>query len=239
MVGNACKTASEKLRSEIATAVGKEKNVPPERLHFVDGRVTTCDGTLDLSWDEAVEIALAGRGSFVASGHYISPKMGGNFKGAGAGLSPAYSFGAVISEVAVNPDTGEVRVVKVWEAHDCGKAINPLAVEGQMEGCIHMGLGQAMYEEVIFHKGRILNANLTDYRVPTALDTPQTDVTIVESNDGEGPFGAKEAGEGPIHPVLPSIGNALYDAVGIRIFDLPITPEKVLKALQEKEQQHA
>jgi CO/xanthine dehydrogenase Mo-binding subunit len=161
--------------------------------------------------------------------------MGGDFKGSGAGLSPAYSFGAFISEVEVDRRTGRARVTKVWGAHDCGRALNPLSVEGQIEGCIHMGLGQAVSEQMVYDQGRIINANFIDYRVPTTLDSPEMDVTIIESHDGEGPFGAKEAGEGPIHPVLPSIGNAVFDAVGIRMFELPITPDKVLEALREQE----
>ncbi len=234
MVGNASKQAAEKLRDEIAKAVSKEKKVPLEKITFKNGMVNAGDD-LRISWDEAVEIAMAGRGAFVESGFYISPKLGGNFKGAGAGLSPSYSFGAFISEVEVDPKTGMVRVVKIWGAHDCGKAINPLAVEGQIEGCIHMGLGQALSEELRYHDGQIINANFTDYRIPTTLDTPQMDITIVESNDAEGPFGAKEAGEGPIHPVLPSIGNAIYDAVGVRMFELPITSDKVLGKIKEKD----
>jgi 4-hydroxybenzoyl-CoA reductase alpha subunit len=235
MVGNAAKMAAEKLRARIAEAVAREKNVASDALTFHDGRISTADGAVDLSWDEAVEIATAGQGAIVESGFYVSPKMGGDFKGAGAGLSPAYSFGAFISEVAVNPDTGEVKVLKVWGAHDCGKALNPLAVEGQIEGCIHMGLGQTVSEELRYEDGLMLNPSLLDYHVPTALDTPEMDITIVESNDAEGPFGAKEVGEGPIHPVLPSIGNAIFDAVGIRMFELPITPDKVLSKLKEKQ----
>jgi len=231
MVGNAAKQAAEKLRAEIARAVAREKEVPAEKLLFRDGRVTD-GGKFNIGWDEAVEIAVAGRGAFVESGFYFSPKMGGNFKGAGAGLSPAYSFGAFISEVEVDASTGAVRVLKVWGAHDCGKAINPLAVEGQIEGCIHMGLGQALSEQMRYHDGLIVNANFLDYRIPTALDTPEMDISIIESDDAEGPYGAKEAGEGPIHPVLPSIGNAIYDAVGVRMLELPITPDKVLEKLQ-------
>ena len=234
MAGNAAKSAVEKLRHEIALAVSQEKNINADALRFVDERVTTADGRLDLSWDEAVEMATAFRGSFVESGIYISPKLGGDFKGSGAGLSPSYSFGAVVSEVEVNEQSGEVRVVKIWSAHDCGKALNPLAVEGQIEGSIHMGLGQALSEEMRYEDGMLLNANFTDYRIPTALDTPEMDVTIVESGDPEGPFGAKEAGEGPIHPVLPSVGNAIFDAVGVRMFELPITPDKVRRALQSR-----
>jgi 4-hydroxybenzoyl-CoA reductase subunit alpha len=235
MVGNAAKEAAEKLRATIAEAVAAEKGLDAGKLTFSGGSVTSVAGGDTIPWAEAVEIALSHEGSIVASGSYTSPKMGGDFKGAGAGLSPAYSFGAFISEVNVDTVTGQVDVVKVWGAHDCGKALNPLAVEGQIEGCIHMGLGQAISEKLDFHEGQILNANFNDYRIPTALDTPEMDITIIESDDKEGPFGAKEAGEGPIHPVLPSIGNAIFDAVGIRMLELPITPDKVLGALVAKE----
>ncbi len=234
MVGNAALKAAEKMKAEISRAVAREKKVPEDTIMFTNGRVVSEDGGLDLSWDDGVEIALAGRGALATSGWYISPKLGGDFKGAGAGLSPSYSFGAFISEVEVNPATGHVRVVKVWGAHDCGRALNPKAVEGQIEGCIHMGLGQALSEEMRYNAGHLLNSNFTDYRIPTALDTPEMDITIVESNDPEGPFGAKEAGEGPIHPVLPSIGNAVFDAVGVRMYELPITPDKVLAALKAR-----
>jgi 4-hydroxybenzoyl-CoA reductase subunit alpha len=234
MVGNACKNAAEKLRTQIALAVAKEKGVQPDSIRFRDDSLVAENGDILATWDEAVELALAGRGSFVESGFYVSPKLGGNFKGSGAGLSPAYSFGAFVSEVVVDVKTGKVRVHQVWGAHDCGRALNPLAVEGQIQGCIHMGLGQALSEEVVFDGGQIVNANFIDYCVPSAVDTPEMDVTIIESNDAEGPFGAKEAGEGPIHPVLPSIGNAIYDAVGLRMFELPITPDKILAQLREK-----
>ncbi|MFQ6611086.1 MAG: molybdopterin cofactor-binding domain-containing protein, partial [Fidelibacterota bacterium] len=234
MVGNAAKQAVEKLRHQMASSIANEKDVPAENVRFDSGRIFTDDRNLDISWDEGVEIAMAGRGAFVESGFYISPKLGGNFKGSGAGLSPAYSFGAFIAEVFVNDRTGQVTVNKIWGAHDCGKALNPLAVEGQIEGSIHMGLGQAVSEELRYHNGRMLNANFWDYRIPLTMDTPEMDVTIIESNDGEGPYGAKEAGEGPIHPVLPAIGNAIFDAVGARLTELPITPDKVLKKIREK-----
>ncbi|NQU66868.1 MAG: molybdopterin-dependent oxidoreductase [Candidatus Marinimicrobia bacterium] len=237
MVGNAAKQAVDKIRHQIAASVGNEKSVPREAIQFADERVFTDDGKLNLTWDEAVDIAMAGRGAFVESGFYISPKLGGKFKGSGAGLSPAYSFGAFIAEVKVDPMTGQVSVIKVWSAHDCGKALNPLSVEGQIEGSIHMGLGQVVSEDMRYHNGRLLNANFWDYRIPMTLDTPEMDVTIIESNDGEGPYGAKEAGEGPIHPVLPAIGNAIYDAVGIRMTELPITPDKVLTELRKGGQQ--
>jgi len=234
MVGNAAKQAVDKIRHQIAACIANEKSVMRETIRFDDERVFTDDGKLDLTWEEAVEIAMAGRGAIVESGCYISPKMGGTFKGAGAGLSPAYSFGAFIAKVRVDTLTGQVSVKKVWGAHDCGKALNPLSVEGQIEGSIHMGLGQAISEEMRYHQGRLVNANFWDYRIPLTLDTPEMDVTIIESQDGEGPYGAKEAGEGPIHPVLPAIGNAIYDAVGIRMTNLPITPDKIRAELRKR-----
>lgn len=234
MVGNACKSACENLRDQIAESVSRSKQIPANEIIFTDSHLQSKDGKLNISWDDAVAIAMAGRGAFVVSGHYVSPKMGGSFKGSGAGLSPAYSFGAFISEVKVDSMTGHVNVIKIWGAHDCGRAINPLAVEGQIEGCIHMGLGQVLSEEIRYDGGRVMNADFCNYQIPTALDTPEMDITIVESVDKEGPFGAKEAGEGPIHPVLPSIGNAVFDAIGVRMYELPITPERVLAAIKEK-----
>lgn len=234
MAGNACKQAAEKLRDRVAAAVAKEKGVPAESLAFREGALHCASGQV-VTWDEAVEMAMAGCGAFTESGCYISPKLGGDFKGAGAGLSPSYSFGAFISEVEVDPASGKVRVVKVWGAHDCGRALNPLAVRGQIEGSIHMGLGQALSERMVFDEGRILNPDFCGYQIPTALDTPEMDVALIESGDAEGPFGAKEAGEGPIHPVLPSIANAIHDAVGVRLRYLPMTPDKVLAAMREQE----
>ncbi len=164
--------------------------------------------------------------------------MGGNFKGAAAGLSPAYSFQAFVAEVEVDPDTGFVHVKKMWAAHDVGKALNPLAVEGQIEGSIHMGLGQVLSEDFSFNhnttKGNLTNPNLLDYKIPSPQEMPDVEVIIVESHDPEGPYGAKECGEGALAPVLPAVGNAIYDAVGVRIFSLPFTPDKILEALDSK-----
>jgi CO/xanthine dehydrogenase Mo-binding subunit len=120
----------------------------------------------------------------------------------------------------------------VWAAHDCGRALNPLAIEGQIEGSIHMGLGQVMSESLDYHFGNLRTANLLDYKIPTPLEMPEVECILVESNDAEGPFGAKEAGEGPLLPILPAVVNAIYDAVGVRLYDLPLTPDKVWAAMQ-------
>ncbi len=234
MAGNAAKMAAENLKNEILSAVSKQKSIAEDELNFSENRVYSNDKSLDLSWNEAIDIVTAKRGAITVSGHYISPKLGGNFKGAGAGLSPSYSFGAVVAEVKVDKGTGLVKVLNFWGAHDCGKAINPLAVEGQLEGSWHMGLGQAMSEQMKYFNGLIMNNNFLDYKIPTSLDTPNIQSTIIESIDPEGPFGAKECGEGALHPALPAIANAIYDAVGIRILKLPISSEEILKQLKEK-----
>jgi 4-hydroxybenzoyl-CoA reductase subunit alpha len=139
-------------------------------------------------------------------------------------------------EVAIDHETGVVNVVKVWAAHDCGKAINPLAVRGQVEGSVWMGLAQALSEEEHFsERGQILNAGLLEYKFPTAADAPPVEVLIVESIDPEGPLGAKEAGEGSVAAAVPALTNAIYDAIGVWMTDLPATPARVLAALAEKD----
>lgn len=233
MAGNAAKHAAENLKKLIVDSIIKKFEISTDELNFEDDKVFSNDKTVNLSWVEAIEIATRKVGSLTVSGFYNSPKLGGTFKGAGAGLSPSYSFGSVIVEVKVNPKTGFVDIMDVWGSHDCGLAINPLAVEGQLEGSWHMGLGQAISEEMRYHKGLLLNANFLDYKIPTSLDTPDIHATIIESCDPEGPFGAKECGEGALHPIIPAVGNAIFDAIGKRITSLPITPDKVLKAISE------
>lgn len=234
MAGNAAKDAAENLKREIIEAVSKRKEIATCELNLADNRMYSNDKTIDLSWLEAIEILIANRGAVSVSGKYISPKLGGDFKGSGAGLSPSYSFGACIAEVDVDTETGRVKVLNVWGAHDCGKAINPMAVEGQLEGSWHMGIGQAMSEQMKYFKGLLVNNNFLDYKIPTTLDTPDIHTNIIETNDPEGPFGGKECGEGAIHPVIPAIANAIYNAVGVRVTKLPITAEDVLKKLKEK-----
>ncbi len=233
MAGNAAKHAAENLKNLIVDSVIKKFDISADELNFENSRVFSNDRKVDLSWIEAIDMATRNIGALTVSGYYNSPKLGGTFKGAGAGLSPSYSFGSVIVEVKVNLQTGEVEILDIWGSHDCGLAINPLAVEGQLEGSWHMGLGQAISEEMKYHKGLLLNSNFLDYKIPTSLDTPDIHASIVESGDPEGPFGAKECGEGALHPVIPAVGNAIFDAIGKRMMSLPITPDKVLKALLE------
>jgi len=232
MAGNAAKMAAENLRGVVLNAVSNIKEIPVSELSLSHERILSDNRSVDISWHEAIEIATRKVGALNVSGYYNSPKLGGDFKGAGAGLSPSYSFGAVIAEVKVDTSTGQVIVENIWGAHDVGKAINPLAVEGQLEGSWHMGLGQALSEQMLYRNGLLVNSNMLDYKIPTALDTPNIHTHIIETIDPEGPFGAKECGEGALHPVLPAVANAIYDAIGVRVTSLPINPEEVLKAVK-------
>jgi CO/xanthine dehydrogenase Mo-binding subunit len=187
-----------------------------------------------VSFEEAVVAAIDFHGAL--TGSYAPPPeaRGGKHKGAGVGPSPAYSYSAQVAEVSVDQDTGEVTVHKVWAAHDCGRALNPVAVEGQVIGSVWMGMGQAITEEMIWKDGLLMNPGLLEYRSPSSAESPEVEVIIVESIDPEGPFGAKECSEGALAATIPAISNAIYDAVGIRLHESPFTPERVLAALRAK-----
>ncbi|MGE4159025.1 MAG: xanthine dehydrogenase family protein molybdopterin-binding subunit [Planctomycetota bacterium] len=235
MNGNAARKAAEEVRKLLADAASKITKMPAQYFDFKGGKIY-CHSRPDIfvTFQQALDEALDHRGALVASGCYESPPLGGAFKGANAGLSPSYSFSAFVTELEVDPETGFVKLHKVWAAHDCGKALNPLAVEGQIEGSIHMGIGQALSEGLRYRGARILNASLLDYKIPSTFETPPIEVFIIESQDPEGPFGAKECGEGALAPIIPSIGNAIFDAVGVRLFDVPMTPDKILAAIEAK-----
>ncbi|HEX3584722.1 MAG TPA: molybdopterin cofactor-binding domain-containing protein, partial [Candidatus Angelobacter sp.] len=189
-----------------------------------------------MSFEEAVVSAIDFTGALTGTGSYAPPKdaRGGAFKGAGVGPSPAYSYSAQVAEVSVDEETGEVKVHKVWAAHDCGRALNPVSVEGQVIGSVWMGLGQAMQEEMIWKDGLLMNPGMLEYKSPSATESPEVECIIVESVDPEGPFGAKEASEGSLAATIPAIANAIYDAVGIRLREAPFTPERVLAAIKAK-----
>lgn len=146
-----------------------------------------------------------------------------------------YVYATQIAEVEVDTDTGQVDVLRVTAAHDCGTPVNPDLVVGQVQGGVSLGIGYALLEEIIFEDGVQSNPRLTDYVLPTSMDVPTVDVTIVDNYDPTGPFGVKGVGEPTSVPTAPAILNAIYDAVGVRLFDLPATPEKILKAIKEKQ----
>jgi len=235
MAGNAALEAAERLATKLRARVARHLDVPADELELRGERVRSKrDRAVSVSFLEALRLTAEEEGCLQTQGAYWPPPeaRGGRFPGAGVGPGVSYSYAAQVAEVEVDEETGEVRVLDVWAAHDCGRALNPLTVRGQIEGSVWMGLAQALTEEQLFNeRGQCLNPSLLEYKVPTTLDLPRLHTFIVESDDPEGPFGAKEVGEGSLAAILPAIASAVYDAVGVWINDLPITPEKVLAAL--------
>ena len=194
-----------------------------------------------MTFEEAVVAAIDFHGALTGTGSYAPPPeaRGGKHKGGGVGPSPAYSYSAQVAEVSVDQETGEVTVHKVWAAHDCGRALNPVSVEGQIIGSVWMGMGQALTEEMVWKDGMLMNPGLLEYRSPSSVESPAVEPIIVESIDPEGPFGAKECSEGSLAATIPAIANAIYDAVGVRLHESPFTPERVLAALRAKKRAKA
>jgi CO/xanthine dehydrogenase Mo-binding subunit len=213
----------------------EELKVPPESLEARDNLIFCLDDeTRRLTFPDLARIAEAKHGTLGAVGSYTPPRRGGRYKGAGVGPTPAYAYTACVAAVEVDVETGELKVEKIWIAHDVGRALNPLLVQGQVEGSVYMGLGEAMMEEQVFRRGLHKIPSMLDYKSPTFLETPEIETVLIETNDPNGPYGAKEAGQGPLLPVMPAVANAVYDAVGVRIDEIPIHPEKIFKALQQK-----
>ena len=236
MAGNACIAASDRVRAKLAEAVGAKLGVSTESLVFRGGKVYVADAQeRAVSFVDAVWLAEERFGPIGEVGGYKPHKIGSRFRRQSVGPSPAYSFTAQVAEVAVDVETGIVTVDKIWVAHDCGRAINRTIVEGQIEGCVYMGVGEALYEEQRYRGGLVSAPSLLEYKVPTIHETPEIETFIVETHDPNGPFGAKEAGEGPQLSTVPAIANALHDAVGIWFTQPPFTPESVLTALARAE----
>ncbi len=234
MTGNATIAAARPLYAKLITAVSEKLNIPLELLTIRDGIVYGQEVEHLMTFAEAAELAEIKYGTLGSVGSYTPPRRGGKFKGAGVGPSPNYSYSACVAEVTVDPETGLYTVDKLWLAHDIGRALNPMLVIGQVEGSAYMGLGEVMMEEQTFRGGLHKIPSLLDYKSLTALDMPEVETFLIETHDPEGPYGAKEAGQGPLLPVMPAVANAIYNAVGVRIDEVPIHPEKVLAALERK-----
>lgn len=238
--GNSVKRAAEDLRRQIAGVVAGKFKVDPQELEFKNHSVYLKTAPeRKITFADAVKAAQASdaKGVLFGKGTYYPPTVEwpdpqnshvGNISG-------AYSFFSEVAEVEVDMETGHIDLLRTTIGDDCGYALNPMAVEGQVEGSVSTGQGTTMYEDVQMEKGKLLNPNLMDYKMPTVLDTPKMDTIHITTNDPEGPFGAKEVGEGLIIATPGAIANAVHDATGVWIKDLPITAEKVLKALREKE----
>jgi CO/xanthine dehydrogenase Mo-binding subunit len=238
MTGNAAIEAAERARHTLREVVSAKLEVPGERLSFADRRVfDTENPEKGLSFVEAVWLAEEKYGTLGTTGSYKPPAAPGKYKGSTIGPSPAFSCTAAVAEVEVNPETGIIVVPRIWIAHDIGQAINPVLAVGQIEGCVYMGLGEALMEEMTYRGNRNLVhkfPSFLEYKSPTTLEMCDVITYLIEEPDANGPFGAKEVGQGPQLPVPPAITNAVYDAVGVRIDEIPMTPDKVLKAIRAK-----
>jgi CO/xanthine dehydrogenase Mo-binding subunit len=243
MTGNAALQAAERARELLTMAVAEKLSLPVENLSFADRRVFDVENPETfVTFAEAVVLAESKFGTIGTVGSYTPPRSPGHFKGAGVGPSPAYSYSAAVAEVEVDAETGIVTVPKIWIGHDIGQSINPMLVMGQVEGGVYMGLGEALMEEQEFRRlpKKLSHAlvhkfpSMLEYKSPTTLEMCDVFTYLVEDADPNGPFGAKEVGQGPLLPVMPAIANAVYDAVGVRIDEVPITPEKILTALRDK-----
>jgi len=237
MGGNAVVRASKDVLKKLFALVSKIWNCDPDELEARDNQIFhKHDKSKTMEWAEAARKYFNEQGPLVGTGWYKPPEgLGGDYKGAAVGTSPAFSFSSSVCECSVDLETGKVCLEKFTDYHDCGTPVNPQAVHGQVEGAIVMGTGETIMEEIIYdEKGKILNPNLHDYLLMTIKDAPEIFSGTVESYEPEGPFGAKEVGEGATLPVLAAVAHAIANATGVWIKELPITPEKILKALKHK-----
>ena len=233
MCGMAAIQAAGRLRDAIFKAVARKLEVDPAALVARERKIgVPGDWDKAVSFARAVELGEAMHGVLAFPGSYAPPKRAGKYKGGGVGPSPCYSYSACVVELTVDEETGTVDLRDVWIAHDIGRTLNPLLAEGQVEGSIYMGIGEALMEEQVFRKGLHKQPSMLEYKSPTTLETPEIHTILVETDDPEGPFGAKEVGQGPLLPVIPAIANAIHHALGIRIDEVPITPDKILRALE-------
>jgi 4-hydroxybenzoyl-CoA reductase subunit alpha len=237
MVGNAAIDAGRKLRDILVAAAARKLEARVEDIVCANEtfRVGT-GGQASLSFAEVVKAALVDRGAITVSGTFTCPPeaQGGKHRGGAVGSTMGFSYAAQVVEVTVDEDIGTVTVDKVWVALDCGRAINPLAVEGQIQGSVWMGMGQALSEETHYLEGLPVHASLLEYRVPTIAESPPIEVHIVESHDPLGPFGAKEASEGALAGFAPALVNAVANAIGLDLDELPVTPDRVMQALVDR-----
>jgi 4-hydroxybenzoyl-CoA reductase subunit alpha len=235
MVGNATIDAATNLKNILVNAAARKLEVKPEDIECL-GEVYRAGSQDDgLSFNEVVQAALEGTGTITVKGNFDTvPESWGTKKYRGGAISGsmAYAYAAQVVEVSIDPDTFEIKVEKVWAAQDVGKALNPLSVEGQIEGSVWMGMGQAISEGTEYVNGLGITNSMLDYRVPTIIESPPIEVGIIETIDPNGPFGAKEAGETSLIAFIPALTNAIADAIGVRPLDLPVTPDRLMELME-------
>jgi xanthine dehydrogenase molybdenum-binding subunit len=238
IAGNSAQRAARKARQKLLTAAADKLGVPAEDLDLRQGQVTRADsgeGLIDLG-RLIRSLHFAQKSDIVMTTEYYEPPsvmQDGEFKG---DVSASYAFGTQVVELEVDTETGVVKILKVTAAHDVGRVINALGVEGQVEGGVVMGMGYAISENLVVEDGRIKNPSFRDYKIITAPEIPEIDMTFIETLDPEGPAGAKGVGEAPAICISAAIVNALYNATGKRFYELPLTPERVLRVLKNHPQ---
>jgi CO/xanthine dehydrogenase Mo-binding subunit len=237
--GNATVRAARDAKKQLLDVIAQELGMDAEKLDIKAEEVVNKENnSVIMDFNKAVELAYSfnyGR-QIIGRGSYNPPTSPIDFRTGEGNVSGSYGFEAQIAEVEVDKETGEVTILKLWDAHDIGKAINPQSVEGQIEGSLAMGIGYTFLENLHFDKkGRPANGNFANYRLPRTMGMPPMESIMIETIDPEGPFGAKGMGEASLLPTSAAIANAIEDAIGVRIKDLPITPEKIINALKEKE----
>jgi CO/xanthine dehydrogenase Mo-binding subunit len=235
IAGNAVKAAAEKAKKQILKGASRKWEAAEEDLLIVDGwiYVKGVPKALGSLKELVMEMHRPFGQTVVAGGSYhTTGEPMDEITGQGH-VVDMYLFATQLAEIKVDPETGLIEVLNIWSAHDVGKAVNPINVEGQIEGGIQMGLGFALSEEIVLNKGLTMNPSFTDYKMFTAADMPKMQPIIVEVPEPLGPFGARGVGEATTIPTAGAVANALYDAVGVRIKALPLTPEKVLTAIKE------
>jgi 4-hydroxybenzoyl-CoA reductase subunit alpha len=240
MVGNAAIDAARQLKQLLTAAAAHKMGLQPDEVECVGGTFHALRvPETALPFADAVKAALVDRGTLTAKGTFTCPPeaQGGKHKGGAVGSTMGFSYAAQVVEVSVDEATGQVTVDKVWAALDCGHAINPLAVRGQIEGAVWMGMGQALCEETRYLDGLPAHASLLEYHVPTSAESPPIEVHIVESHDPYGPFGAKEASEGALASFAPALVAAVANAIGIDVDMLPVTPDRLMEALVARRRQ--
>jgi 4-hydroxybenzoyl-CoA reductase subunit alpha len=229
MAGNATLDAARRVRQRLCASVARLTDRPIEEVQVGGGRIGT------MTFADAVAATEQLEGAISSSGSYSPPSgISGSFRGSGIGPSPAFSYSAAVVDLDADPRTGEVRLNKVWIAHDIGRVLNPVLARGQVEGCVYMALGEALMEEQEYRKGMVRRTSVLDYKTPTCLEMPEIETMFIETIDPEGPYGAKEVGQGPLLPVVPAIVSAIHDALGVWIDEVPVTPEKVMRSLEAK-----
>jgi len=239
MNGNAVLDAARNTKKEIVAVACEMMEANPDDIMIEDGKVFSKGSSDKYSFAEVADYAVNRRGAPISGkGRFVDKLPAGlSIKDAYTKNIASFAFGTQAAEVEIDSDTGQIKVLKVAAAHETGRTINPIMAEGQIEGAVVQGIGYALMEGLTLQNGKVVNDGFLDYKIPTVGDIPEIETILIETDDPHGPYGAKGIGEPGLVPTAPAIANAVYNAAGIRIKELPITPEKILKALKEKQKE--